>query len=45
MIRDGYFGSVFKAQYNVAYVAVFNTVLTLFALAQVRDITRRGIEQ
>lgn len=45
MIRDGYFGSMFKAQYNVAYVVVSNMVLTLFALAQVRDITHRGIEQ
>jgi ABC-type polysaccharide/polyol phosphate export permease len=45
MIRDGYFGSMFKAHYDIAYVLVCNTVLTLFALAQVRDITRRGIEQ
>lgn len=45
MVRDGYFGSLFKAQYDIAYVLVCNTVLTLFALAQVRDITRRGIEQ
>ena len=45
MIRDGYFGSLFKAHYDIAYVLVCNTVLTLFALAQVRDITRRGIEQ
>lgn len=44
LIRDGYFGSMFKAQYDIAYVLVCNTVLTLFALAQVRDITRRGIE-
>lgn len=44
MIRDGYFGSMFKAQYDVAYVLVCNIVLTLFALSQVRDITRRGIE-
>jgi ABC-type polysaccharide/polyol phosphate export permease len=44
MIRDGYFGSMFKAQYDIAYVLVFNTVLTLFALAQVRDISLRGIE-
>lgn len=44
MIRDGYFGSQFQAQYSVAYVVVFNTVLSLFALAQVRDISRRGIE-
>jgi ABC-type polysaccharide/polyol phosphate export permease len=45
MVRDGYFGSMFKAQYDIAYVLVCNTVLTLFALAQVRDISRRGIEQ
>ncbi len=45
MIRDGYFGSMFKAQYDIAYVLVCNTVLTLFALSQLRDITRRGIEQ
>jgi ABC-type polysaccharide/polyol phosphate export permease len=44
MIRDGYFGGMFKAHYDIAYVLVCNTVLTLFALAQVRDITRRGIE-
>lgn len=45
LIRDGYFGSLFKAQYDIGYVLVFNTVLTLFALAQVRDISRRGVEQ
>lgn len=45
MVRDGYFGSLFKAHYDIGYVLVCNTVLTLFAVAQVRDITRRGIEQ
>ena len=45
LIRDGYFGSMFKAKYDIAYVLVFNTVVTLFALAQVRDITHRGIER
>jgi ABC-type polysaccharide/polyol phosphate export permease len=44
MIRDGYFGSMFKAQYDIAYVVVCNSVLTLFALAQVRDISSRGIK-
>ena len=44
MLRDGYFGSLFKAHYSVAYVMVFNTVLTLFALAQVRDLSRRGLQ-
>ena len=45
MLRDGYFGSQFKAQYDVAYVVLCNTFITLFGLAQVRDITRRGVYQ
>lgn len=45
MIRDGYFGSMFTAHYDIGYVLVCNTVLTLFALAQVRGITRRGVER
>ena len=44
MIRDGYFGSMFKARYSIGFVVVCNTVLTLFALAQVRDISRRGVD-
>jgi ABC-2 type transport system permease protein/capsular polysaccharide transport system permease protein len=45
MLRDGYFGSLFRARYDVAYVVTFNMVFTLFALAQVRDISRRGVHQ
>jgi ABC-type polysaccharide/polyol phosphate export permease len=44
MIRDGFFGSMFNAQYDIGFVLICNTFLTLFALAQVRDLTRRGIE-
>jgi len=44
LLRDGYFGSYFRAYYNIGYVVVFNTVLTLLALAQVRDISRRGLQ-
>lgn len=44
LIRDGYFGSQFKAHYDIGYVAIFNTIFTLFAIAQVRDLSRRGIE-
>lgn len=42
MLRDGYFGSLFKAHYDPAYVVLCNTFLTLFGLAQVRNLTRRG---
>lgn len=45
LLRDGFFGSQFKAHYDVAYVLLCNTLLTLFGLAQVRDITRRGVYQ
>jgi len=44
LIREGYFGNVFTAYHDIGYVATVNAVLTLLALAQVRDISRRGIE-
>jgi ABC-type polysaccharide/polyol phosphate export permease len=44
LIRDGFFGSRFNAEYDIGYVLLCNTFLTLFALAQVRDLTRRGVE-
>ena len=43
MLRDGYFGSLFQAKYNIAYVIICNTFVTLFGLAAVRDLTRRGV--
>lgn len=42
-LRDGYFGSHFHAIYDLNYVLIFNLVLSLFALAQVRDISRRAL--
>ena len=45
LLRDGYFGSHFKAHYDVSYVVAINAFITLFAMAQVRDITRRGVYQ
>jgi ABC-type polysaccharide/polyol phosphate export permease len=43
MLRDGFFGSSFHARYNVAYMATFCALLTLLGLAQVRDISRKGV--
>jgi ABC-type polysaccharide/polyol phosphate export permease len=43
LLRDGYFGSAFHAHYDMAYMATFCAVLTLFGLAQVRDISRKGV--
>lgn len=45
MVRDGYFGSLFTSHYDVGYVVLFNTAITLLGFAQVRDITRRGVHQ
>jgi len=44
LIRDGYFGSLFHAYYSIGYVLVFNTVLTLFAMAQLRSLSRKGLQ-
>jgi ABC-type polysaccharide/polyol phosphate export permease len=39
-LREGYFGSQFIAHYNIAYMALFNTALTLLGLAQTRKVSR-----
>lgn len=38
-LREGYFGSQFTAHYDMAYLAVVNTVLTLLGLAQTRNVS------
>lgn len=43
LLRDGYFGSAFNAHYDIVYMATCCAVLTLFGLAQVRDISRKGV--
>ena len=40
LLREGYFGSVFKAHYDMEYMAIICLVLTLLALAQTRKISR-----
>lgn len=43
LLRDGYFGSHFHAIYDVRYVLVVNMMMTLFGLAQIRDISRKAL--
>lgn len=39
-LREGYFGSKIIAHYDLGYMAVFNIILTLLGLAQIRKIGR-----
>jgi ABC-2 type transport system permease protein/capsular polysaccharide transport system permease protein len=41
MLRDGYFGSAFRAQYDVGYLVFWNLVLTFSGLIQVRVVAKR----
>lgn len=40
LLRDGYFGSVVRSHYDVAYLALWAGFLTLVGLAKVRTISR-----
>ena len=39
-LREGYFGSAITAHYDLAYMALWNVVLTLLGLAQTRKLSR-----
>lgn len=39
-LREGYFGSQITAHYDIAYMALWNVILTLLGLAQVRKVSR-----
>lgn len=41
LIRDGYFGSLFHAHYDVSYILIWNSVLSLFAMVGVRSLTAK----
>jgi ABC-type polysaccharide/polyol phosphate export permease len=41
LLREGYFGSTFKAHYNLAYMASVCAGLNLLGLAKVREISRK----
>jgi len=45
LLREGYFGSMVHAYYDMAYMAVFNLCLTLLGLSQVRVISRTVIPE
>jgi ABC-type polysaccharide/polyol phosphate export permease len=45
MLRDGYFGSTFNAHYDVGYMTICCLLLTLFGLAQIKDISGRFIPE
>jgi ABC-type polysaccharide/polyol phosphate export permease len=45
IVREGYFGSAFKAHYDLGYMAICCCALTLAALAQARIISRRVIPE
>lgn len=41
LIREGFFGSMVHAHYDMGYMAICNSVLTLLGFAMERDISRR----
>jgi ABC-type polysaccharide/polyol phosphate export permease len=45
MVREGYFGSKIVAHYDVTYLVTINMVLTLFALALERIVSREFIPE
>ena len=40
MLRDGYFGSMFRSHYDLAYLAVWCCALSVLGLAKVRIVSR-----
>jgi ABC-2 type transport system permease protein/capsular polysaccharide transport system permease protein len=44
-VREGYFGTQFVAHYDFGYMATCNLMLTWFALAQTRKVSRTVIPQ
>jgi ABC-type polysaccharide/polyol phosphate export permease len=41
LLREGYFGSIVRAHYDISYVLSVSAALTLMALAQERNVSRR----
>lgn len=41
LLREGYFGSTFKAHYNIGYMATVCAALTILGLSQLREVGRR----
>jgi ABC-type polysaccharide/polyol phosphate export permease len=45
MLRDGYFGSVFEARYDVGYLATCNLLMSILALSLERKVSREFIPE
>ncbi len=45
LLREGFFGSKIVAHYDIAYMALVNTGITILALAQVRKVSRTVIPE
>lgn len=45
LIREGFFGSQIRAHYDLAYLTVFNALLTLFGLALARKISKKVVPE
>jgi ABC-type polysaccharide/polyol phosphate export permease len=44
-LREGWFGSMMRAHYDVPYVVVFNMVLTFIGLSLVRQVSLETIDE
>ena len=44
-LREGYFGSQITAHYDLSYMVIVNTLLTMFGLAQVAKVSRSVIPE
>lgn len=44
-VREGFFGSLIVAHYDMGYMAIFNSILTIIALAQTRKVALRVIPE
>jgi ABC-2 type transport system permease protein/capsular polysaccharide transport system permease protein len=44
-VREGYFGSQIVAHYDLAYMALWNVILTFFGLFQVRKVSRTVVPE
>lgn len=42
-VREGYFGTLIVAHYDIPYMIIFNSVLTLFALSLLRKVAREVV--
>lgn len=40
LLREGYFGSIFKAHYDMGYMAIVCSILSLLGMAKMREISR-----